>query len=123
MARVVQVKQHWWKKSRERLKKRKTATTGMAATLIKGETLHEWSSIAFSWIKNQGKQRNKCDWVNINGKWYLIIDESSMLTREVFAVLSEITANRLQDIEGFNATLPFGGINVILFGDFHHSHQ
>jgi hypothetical protein len=91
----------------------------MAATLIKGETLHEWASIAFSWIKNQGKQRNKCDWVNINGKWYLIIDESSMLTREVFAVLSEITANRLEDIEGFNATLPFGGINVILFGDFH----
>lgn len=95
-----------------------TAMTGCAATLL-GEsafTLHSWSGIGIGdgtveEILKEVKKRK-----GAIGRWMsckiLIIDEVSMLTGETFDLL-----NRLAQIIRCN-TKPFGGIQLLLFGDF-----
>ena len=94
-----------------------TALTGSAAYLIKGKTLHSWAGIKLG----QGSKEDLLKLVNskfkckMNWKYtdVLIIDEISMLTRELF--------NKLDYIGRFirgNIEEPFGGIQLILIGDF-----
>ncbi|MBR1618074.1 AAA family ATPase [bacterium] len=94
-----------------------TATTGIAAVNIKGQTLHSWAGIGIcnksvedtikkintkSAIK---KQIQKCE--------CLALDEISMLDIKTF----EYADNVLRQIR--NNDLPFGGIQVIFIGDFY----
>ena len=91
----------------------KGAYTGIAASLIDGKTLHVLAGIPV-----RGKQsaytvkKLREFW---RTKRYLIIDEVSMLSRSFLAKLCRIisTAMESQDDEAF------GGLNVILGGDFH----
>jgi ATP-dependent DNA helicase PIF1 len=94
-----------------------TASTGIAATHIEGVTVHSFAgggnldnSLA-SCITNA--QRTGAD-----KKWYetkvLIIDEISMLERQVFEKI-EAMANRLRS---HVQNQPFGGIKLIVTGDF-----
>lgn len=91
-----------------------TATTGLAATHLNGTTIHAWSGIG---IHDQLPPRFFDDFIDsrrklIVGTDILIIDEISMLhdyrLDMIDAVLRKI---RLKDE-------PFGGIQVVLCGDF-----
>lgn len=103
-----------------------TATTGIAALNLGGETIHRFLKIGIScrpfeigkaigtWdkISTSSAPWDKASWNLIQSIDAIIIDEVSMLRRDQFelieAVLSSIRDN----------TLPFGGVQIILVGDF-----
>lgn len=94
-----------------------TAMTGAAACLVNGKTIHSWGSLGVgdknaiyyadkilkSWPK-------KTKWQRCN---ILIIDEVSMMNATFFELIEEVA--RL--VRGNEK--PFGGIQVILLGDFY----
>lgn len=93
-----------------------TSTTGISAINVKGKTLHSYLGIGlgkysvknlFKMITSTDKIKNK--WVNLD---VLIIDEVSMLSVELFKKLEEL-ARLIRKNEN-----PFGGIQLILVGDF-----
>ena len=92
----------------------KGAYTGIAASLIDGKTLHVLAGIPV-----RGGRQSASTLKKLHEFWrtkrYLIIDEVSMLSRSFFARLCRIitTAMERGDEE------VFGGLNVILVGDFH----
>ncbi len=93
-----------------------TASTGIAATHIGGMTVHSWSGIG---IKNR---LSKAELSNITNNDYvskrvgkakvLIIDEISMLPPETLQMIDSIC----REIK--KAKQPFGGLQVVLVGDF-----
>lgn len=90
-----------------------TAATGVAAVNIGGLTLHSYLGIGIATESayELGKKVLKYS----HKKWQIktiIIDEISMLDAELMDKLSEI-ARFVR-----NSTLPFGGMRVIMFGDF-----
>lgn len=102
-----------------------TATTGIAATPINGQTLHSWAGIPINplrgdnWMSAASNENQEKRKKNMSGKHYLIVDEVSMMTTELLALLSQILAKHHSNVDVADAFKPFGGINVILFGDFH----
>jgi ATP-dependent DNA helicase PIF1 len=91
-----------------------TATTGLAATHLNGTTIHAWSGIGVSdefdrrMARDLGKQRQEL----IRKGDVLIIDEISMLHDFRLDMVDEI----LKAVR--DSPLPFGGMQVILCGDF-----
>ncbi|MBA2279013.1 AAA family ATPase [Candidatus Saccharibacteria bacterium] len=91
-----------------------TATTGLAATHLNGTTIHAWSGIGVRDLIDEGffhkmsKQRTDL----INKADILIIDEVSMLHDFRLDMVEEIT----HSVRG--GERPFGGLQVILCGDF-----
>lgn len=93
-----------------------TASTGIAATHIGGMTIHSWSGIG---IKTN---LEKYDLNKIASSKYivrrvrrtkvLIIDEISMLPPKTFSMIDIICREIKQNTE------PFGGIQIVLVGDF-----
>jgi len=95
-----------------------TSTTGISSLNINGRTLHSWSGLGIYTPDKPNKhylKKIKGNRVVID-KWLkvklLIIDEVSMLQPEMLDTLDFIA----REIRGVN--LPFGGIQVILTGDF-----
>ena len=91
-----------------------TATTGIAATHLNGTTLHAWAGIGVhdelprGFIDHMGKQRRDI----IEKTDILIIDEISMLHDFRLDMVEQVTRlARCND-------KPFGGLQVILCGDF-----
>ena len=103
----------------------KTATTGVAATLIGGQTLHSWAGIprknvaSASWVSSSGREVKARRVRNITGRQYLIIDEYSMLTKGVTTSLSDVLYDLFKCDEGDGSISPFGGMHIIMSGDFH----
>jgi hypothetical protein len=96
----------------------KCAYTGIAASTIKGQTIHAIAMIPINGGRQSTKTLKKLEemWADIK---YLAIDEMSMVSKELLAKLSKIIsrakgASNLRDPEQ-----PFGDVNVILLGDFH----
>ena len=92
------------------------APTGIAAINVGGTTLHSWSGIGLgrgSVEKLKAKVRASAKAAN---NWrsarVLMIDEVSMLDSELFDKLAQIGAD-VRDVP-----TPFGGLQVIVFGDF-----
>jgi len=93
-----------------------TASTGIAATHIGGMTIHSWCGIG---IKNR---LGPGDLKNITGNDYikkrvgpakiLIIDEISMLPPETLSMIDAVCRSVKSN------TRPFGGMQVVLVGDF-----
>lgn len=93
-----------------------TASTGIAATHISGRTIHSWSGIGIK------EDLTKADISNIRKKDYitarikssrvLIIDEISMLSARTFSLVDLVCRKVRKSQE------PFGGIQVVLVGDF-----
>ena len=105
-------------KLKEKYKKRLelTSTTGISAVNIKGITIHSWAGVGIC-----KKTLDKCvrdildkqALVNKIRKCKLLaIDEISMLKGETFTYIDHV----LRMVRGNN--LPFGGIQILLFGDF-----
>ena len=93
-----------------------TASTGIAATHIGGQTIHAWSGIG---IKDELSPYD-LDRIEQNEKLVkrfqrthvLIIDEVSMLSAKTLTMVNQSIQAGLQTYE------PFGGMQVILCGDF-----
>lgn len=91
-----------------------TATTGLAATHLGGNTIHAWSGIGIfnelpsRFFDHMSKSRGE----TIKTTDILIIDEISMLHDYRLDMVDQV-ARRVRDIDE-----PFGGIQVILCGDF-----
>jgi ATP-dependent DNA helicase PIF1 len=94
-----------------------TASTGVAAVHLNGQTVHSWAGIGIgdkkveeliSYIKQSS---------NISSRWRsvqaLVIDEISMISAELFDKLDQI-ARDVRD----KPTEWFGGIQLIVCGDF-----
>ena len=93
-----------------------TALTGCAAVLINGQTIHSFLGLGISRdlktiIKNLEKYKKQL--INIKNLQTLIIDEISMMDNQLF----ELINNLLKYVK--NNVMTFGGIQVILVGDFH----
>ena len=93
-----------------------TAPTGIAACNIGGQTIHSWAGVGLGAEdteklvgKIKGNKKNKKMWESAK---ILFIDEVSMLGMDLFDKLCEIGMKLRCDDR------PFGGIQVILCGDF-----
>nr|GAT42295.1 predicted protein [Mycena chlorophos] len=98
----------------------KTATTGVAASLFGGQTLHNWAGIRIRDSSVQPSQATKDKRQrNMAKTKYLIIDEYSMLTKKLLEQLSKILGSIKEPMQECQASDCFGGINVVLVGDLH----
>ncbi|CAK9092712.1 ATP-dependent DNA helicase PIF1 (DNA repair and recombination helicase PIF1) (PIF1/RRM3 DNA helicase-like protein) [Durusdinium trenchii] len=92
-----------------------TASTGAAAVLIGGSTLHSWAKVGlakddpYTLVSRMGGIGISA-WINTQA---LIIDECSMISADLFEKLHEVGC-RIRN----NYGKLFGGIQVILTGDF-----
>ncbi|MFY0606302.1 MAG: helix-turn-helix domain-containing protein [Cyclobacteriaceae bacterium] len=94
-----------------------TASTGIAATHIGGQTIHSWSGVGIKDtigpkdLERIGKNRQTV--TRIKAVRVLIIDEISMLSGKVLSAISEILKHFRKNSEAF------GGVQIILSGDFY----
>lgn len=95
-----------------------TASTGIAAVNVSGQTIHSWSGIGLANIPLENIIENilskKFSYLRrrIRTTIMLAIDEISMISAEVFNILDHVFRTVRDDDR------PFGGIQMILFGDF-----
>ena len=93
-----------------------TSTTGISAILINGTTVHSYLGIGLGTNSVDALCSSIVKKKFLRDKWNaidtLIIDEISMLTADLFDKLEEL-ARRIR-----KSDLPFGGIQLILSGDF-----
>jgi ATP-dependent DNA helicase PIF1 len=93
-----------------------TSTTGISALLFGGTTLHSFLGIGLG----NGSVENICTKIfsrsYLNKRWkdleVLVIDEISMLSPALFDKLEEVARTVRRNVK------PFGGIQLILSGDF-----
>ncbi len=93
-----------------------TASTGIAASHMGGMTIHSWSGMGLG----QGIDQHYIDHLKTKPQYakryertkVLVVDEVSLLSHEIMDVLDRI-ARGMKD-----SSLPFGGLQVIVSGDF-----
>ncbi len=93
-----------------------TSTTGLAAVNVQGQTIHSWAGVGIcnkpvKDVIEKILQRTKLK-KQISECKILAIDEISMLDAKTFDYIDEVLRN-LRD-----GNKPFGGIQILLFGDF-----
>lgn len=91
-----------------------TASTGIAATHINGQTIHSWSGVGVAEVMTQtlmkrvrSRRKRKIEAVDI-----LVIDEVSMMPAWLFDMVDDVCRSLRHSPE------PFGGLQVVLSGDF-----
>ena len=95
-----------------------TASTGIAAVNVGGQTLHSWAAIGLGNLPTEQIIKNlfSVKFSRVRRKLklakMLAIDEISMISAPIFDLLNDL----LQAIRQNNK--PFGGLQLILFGDF-----
>lgn len=93
-----------------------TSTTGLAAVNVQGQTIHSWAGIGIcnkpvsAVVENILKRSNLKK--QILNSHILAIDEISMLDAKTFDYIDTVLKVARNDIR------PFGGIQLLLFGDF-----
>ena len=103
----------------------RTATTGVAATIVGGSTLHTWAALPIQtprsdkWITQPGKEVEKRRKTNLGRVLWLMIDEMSMLTTPLLAHLCQVMGVVRTGIASVDAGSPFGGVSILLSGDLH----
>ena len=93
----------------------KAAYMGIATSLVDGKTTHAIAGLSMNGrrMSEETRKRLTAEWTPVQ---YLILDEISMLSRTFFATLSR---NICLLKTGSDEGEPFGGINVLICGDFH----
>ncbi|MCX6716510.1 MAG: AAA family ATPase [Candidatus Taylorbacteria bacterium] len=93
-----------------------TASTGIAATHMGGVTIHSWSGLGIKSTLTdydlEAMEEKKYLWKRMENVKVLIIDEVSMLHHFRLDLIERIIRSFKRN------SLPFGGIQVILCGDF-----
>lgn len=93
-----------------------TASTGIAATHIGGQTIHSWSGIGIRDSADEGEMADLAAKSHVKRNWrrakVLIIDEVSMLHGHQLEMIDMLGRNIL------DSEKPFGGLQVVLSGDF-----
>ncbi len=95
-----------------------TASTGIAAVNVGGGTLHSWACLGLGdrpvsdIVKFITSKRGKKHLTRLQSVEKLAIDEVSMIRSDLFDKLDQV----LQRVRDSN--LPFGGVQLLLFGDF-----
>lgn len=93
-----------------------TASTGIAATHLGGMTIHSWSGVGIKTSLNRYELDNiaSSEYIvkRVRRAQVLIIDEVSMLLAETLSMIDAICREIKQTPE------PFGGLQIILVGDF-----
>ncbi len=93
-----------------------TASTGIAATHMNGQTIHSWSGMGIMDVFNEEEyirlKKRRYHKQRFDAVKVLIIDEISMLHAHQLDIVNSI-CKRFK-----NPFLPFGGLQVILCGDF-----
>ncbi|MGH9463565.1 MAG: AAA family ATPase [Vicinamibacteria bacterium] len=93
-----------------------TASTGIAATHIQGMTIHSWSGIGVREALSVEDLNQIADnrWVaeRVNRARVLIIDEVSMLSARTLSMVDAV-CRKVR-----HSPAPFGGLQVVLVGDF-----
>ncbi|MDB5187724.1 MAG: ATPase [Candidatus Kaiserbacteria bacterium] len=93
-----------------------TASTGIAATHIHGMTIHSWSGIGIKKFLTEyeldavASSKRVID--HVRTTQVLIIDEVSMLSADTLTMVDQVCREVRKN------SLPFGGMQVILVGDF-----
>ncbi len=93
-----------------------TASTGIAATHIGGQTIHSWSGVGIREqitskdLEQIGRNRQTVN--RLKSVQVLIIDEISMLSGKVLTAISNILKHFRRSPDAF------GGVQVLLSGDF-----
>ena len=96
----------------------KAAFTGIAASIVKGKTTHYIGQIPVHGqdsLSDETRKKLETIWRHAE---YLIIDEFSMISKSFLARLSRAISIGVQGSHP-NCNRSFGGISVILCGDFH----
>lgn len=93
-----------------------TASTGIAATHLGGQTIHSWSGIGIRDYVEDGEIEELAEKDRIKRNWrsarVLVIDEISMLHAHQLDLVDRLGRAVLDPDK------PFGGVQVILSGDF-----
>jgi ATP-dependent DNA helicase PIF1 len=93
-----------------------TASTGIASTHINGRTIHSWCGMGIEQNMTSAQIKKLTDkeqlWERIRYAKVLIIDEISMLNASRLDLVDRICREFREN------SLPFGGIQTILCGDF-----
>lgn len=93
-----------------------TASTGIASTHLNGRTIHSWCGMRIEEKMDEkqidGLKDNEDIFYRVVGAKVLIIDEISMLNANRLDLVNNICQALKQDLR------PFGGLQVILCGDF-----
>jgi hypothetical protein len=104
----------------------KTALSGVATSLIGGTTLHWHAGLPTQkipqsniWPDNPSKATKDCRVANILNSQYLAIDKCGMCTLDLVTLLSQVVGKVRADDGSADSMTLFGGMNVILMGDFH----
>ncbi len=103
----------------------KCGTSGISSSNIKGQTIHSWAGIsprtskADNWFEKATEAIKSKRSINILGVEFLILDEISMFTKMLMFYLSGIIGTSRGSEGKGGASDPFGGMHVILCGDFH----
>lgn len=94
-----------------------TASTGIAATHLRGTTVHSWSGVGVHTdIDDEGFRKlakNGPAIGRIRSAKVLVIDEISMLDAAAFSLVERMCRHARG-----GGSLPFGGLQVVLVGDF-----
>jgi PIF1-like helicase len=104
----------------------KMALSGVAASLVGGTTLHWYAGLppfttpqSDIWPDNPSKKIREHRTKNLQSIEWLAIDEMGMCTLNLLTLLSQVATKVHVDDRKADVTIPFGGLNIILLGDFH----
>ena len=104
----------------------KTATSGVAASLIGGTTLHWWAGLPArkqptgeNWMDRSSRAIKDRRSSNMTTPSWLAVDESGMLTKDLLCHLSQVAGSVRTGDRCTDSTIALGGLNVMLTGDFH----
>ncbi len=93
-----------------------TASTGIAATHMKGVTIHSWSGIGINDRLTEAQiarlKRKKALRKTVQNTRVLIIDEISMLHKDQIELIDRVMRQLRSNVEAF------GGLQLVLCGDF-----
>eukprot|EP01063_Lacrimia_lanifica_P036848 TRINITY_DN7414_c0_g3_i1.p1 TRINITY_DN7414_c0_g3~~TRINITY_DN7414_c0_g3_i1.p1 ORF type:complete len:1094 (+),score=137.16 TRINITY_DN7414_c0_g3_i1:124-3405(+) len=102
-----------------------TAPTGTAAVALEGQTLHSFAGVGVpkhrkdfgrAWHAESEKTKaGRPAWRALKA---LVVDEVSMLSAEFFDLLSDAVIGVRNRYRGIEDARPFGGVQLILCGDF-----